>query len=83
MKLVTKSFLCGVTCFQGGSNCNNYFNHDYNKEIPDSPASYEQLMMDEIDMWKDVIEIIAEYIPQEKTVFEIIQSKYQIKPIEK
>jgi len=78
MKVVTKSFLCGVTCFPGGKNCNNYCNHDHSKKMPDSPETYEELMMDEIDMWKDVIEIIADYNPQEKTVFEIIQSKYKI-----
>lgn len=78
MKVVTKSFLCGVTCFPGRENCNNYCNHDHSKEMPDNPKTYEELVMDEIDMWKDVIEIIAEYVPQEKTVFEIIQSKYKI-----
>lgn len=78
MKVVTKSFLCGVTCFPGGENCNNYCNHDHSKKMPDCPKTYEELVMDEIDMWKDVIEIIADYNPQEKTVFEIIQSKYKI-----
>ena len=79
MKVITKSHLCGATCFQGGKNCNNYCNHDHSKNMPDSPATYEELEMEEIDMWKDVIEILAEYVPGEKTVFEILQSKYKIK----
>jgi hypothetical protein len=47
--------------------------------MQDHPKAYEELVMEEIDMWKDVLDIFAEYIPQEKTVFEIIQSKYSIK----
>ncbi len=79
MKVNTKFFICGVTCFPGGKNCNNYCNHNHDVKMPDSPETYEQLAMEEIDMWKDVIEIIAEYVPQEKTVFEILQSKYKVK----
>ena len=79
MKVVTKSFLCGVSCFPGGKNCNNYCNHNHDKEMPDSPVMYEQLVMEEIDMWKDVIEILADYVPHDKTIFEILQSKYKIK----
>lgn len=80
MKVITKPFLCGVTCFPRGKNCNNYCNNNHDEKMPDSPATYEQLVMEEIDMWKDIIEIVAEYVPQEKTVFEILQSKYKIKP---
>jgi hypothetical protein len=79
MKVVTKSFLCGVSCFPGGKNCNNYCNHIRGKEMPDSPAAYEQLVMEEIDMWEDIINILAEYVPGEKSVFEILQSKYKVK----
>lgn len=78
MKVITKSHLCGVTCFQGGKNCNNYCNHDHSKNMPDNPGTYQDLVMEEIDMWKDVIEICAEYIPHEKTIFDVLQSKYSI-----
>lgn len=81
MKVSTKSYICGRTCFPGGENCNNYCNHDHNKEMPDSPRLYEELVMEEIDMWKDVIEILAEYVPNDKTIFEVLQSKYTIKQI--
>lgn len=78
MKVITKSHLCGVTCFKGDKNCNNYCNHDHNKIMPDNPNTYQDLVMEEIDMWKDVIEICAEYIPHETTIFEVLQSKYSI-----
>ena len=78
MKIVSKYHICGMTCFPGDINCNNYCNHNHNKEMPDDPDTYEELMMDEIDMWKDVIEILAEYVPGEKTVFDILQAKYKI-----
>lgn len=78
MKVVTKSFVCGVTCFPGGKNCNNYCNYNHNKQMPDSPATYEDLVMEESDMWKDVLEIFTEYVPGEKTVFEILELKYKI-----
>jgi len=78
MKVVKKYFVCGITCFPGGKNCNNYCNHNHGKEMPDSPATYEELEMEEIDMWKDVIEMLAEYVPGEKTIFEVLQSKYKI-----
>ncbi len=79
MKAITKFYICGITCKPGKENCNNYCNHNKNEIMPDSPATYEQLVMEEIDMWEDVIEIIAGYVPQEKTVFEMLQSKYKIK----
>ena len=78
MKVVTKSFVCGVTCKPGDKNCNNYCNHDRTKPMPDSPATYEDLVMEEIDMWKDVIEMLAEFVPGEKTIFELLQGKYKI-----
>lgn len=78
MKVQTRFFICGVTCFMGGKNCNNYCNHNHNIPMPDSPDTYQDLVMEEIDMWKDVIETIAEYVPQDKTIFEILQSKYLI-----
>lgn len=78
MRVVTKSFICGVTCFAGDKNCNNYCNHNHNEAMPDNPATYEDLVMEEIDMWKDVIEILAEYVPNDKTIFEILQAKYKI-----
>jgi len=34
--------------------------------------------MEEYDIWKDVLEIVTEYVPGEKTVFEILESKYKI-----
>lgn len=46
--------------------------------MPDRPATYEHLIMEEIDMWKDVIEILTEYVPGNKSIFEILQSKYTI-----
>lgn len=46
--------------------------------MPGRPATYEELVMEEDDMWKDVIEILAEYTPGEKTVFEVLKSKYKI-----
>lgn len=78
MKVVTHFFVCGVTCEMGGRNCNNYCNHDRTKPMPNSPATYEALVMEEIDMWKDVIDILSEYIPGDKTVYELLQSKYKI-----
>lgn len=78
MKVVTKSFVCGATCFQGDKNCNNYCNHNHSIPMPDRPATYEDLVMEEIDMWKDVIEIISAYVPEEKTIFEVLESKYRI-----
>lgn len=79
MKVVTKFFICGVTCFPGATNCNNYCNHNTKSHMPDSPATYEELVMEEVDMWKDVIEMLAEYVPQKKTIFEILMKKYKIK----
>jgi len=80
MNVVTKHFVCGVTCFSGDKNCNNYCNHDHSKQMPDSPGTYQDLSMDEKDMWNDVIEILASYIPnpEGKTIFEILSSKYSI-----
>jgi len=78
MKVNTKSYVCGITCFPGGKNCNNYCNHDHSKNMPDNPDTYQELVMEEIDMWKDVIRILADYIPTDKTIFEILQSKYKI-----
>ena len=78
MKVVSKIFLCGVTCIPGGKNCNNYCNHDKNKPMPDSPGTYEELEMEEADMWRDVLEIFTEYVPNGKSVFEILQEKYTI-----
>lgn len=80
MKVETKHHVCGFTCFFGGANCNNYCNYDKNKPMPDSPATYEKLIMEEIDMWKDVIEMLAEYNPQEKTIFDLLMEKYKITP---
>lgn len=81
MKVVTKSFVCGRTCHPGDKNCNNYCNHNDAIEMPDNPATYEDLVMEEVDMWKDVIEILAEYIPGEKTVFQILSEKYKIQTL--
>lgn len=78
MKVETKYFVCGVTCFPGGKNCNNYCNNNHSIPMKDSPDKYEVLVMEEIDMWKDVIEILAAYKPGEKTVFDILMSKYKI-----
>lgn len=84
MKVSTRYFVCGVTCHFGDKNCNNYCNHDPEKPMPDGPGTYQDLTMDEKDMWNDVIEILASYIPNpgEKTIFEILTSKYSIKPKE-
>jgi len=79
MKVTTKFFICGVTCFGGDKNCNNYCNYDHSKPMPNSPGSYQDLVMEEIDMWKDVLEKFAEYVPGDKTIFEILMSKYSIK----
>ena len=46
--------------------------------MPDSPATYQDLTMEEIDMWKDVLEIFAGYVPEARTIFEILMSKYSI-----
>ena len=81
MKVVKKYFLCGVTCFGGDKNCNNYCNHFKGQPMPDNPATYDQLVLEEIDMWKDVLETIADYMPHGKTIFEILQSKYKIKQV--
>lgn len=48
--------------------------------MPGSPATYEVLEIEETDMWKDVIEILAAYVPGEKTIFEVLESKYKIHP---
>lgn len=48
--------------------------------MQDKPATYEDLVMEEIDMWKEVMEMFIEYIPGEKTIFELLMDKYQIKP---
>ena len=37
----TKYYVCGVSCFPGGKNCNNYCNHDRNEKMPDNPLMYE------------------------------------------
>ncbi len=78
MKVIKKFFVCGVTCIPGGKNCNNYCNHNHADQMPDSPATYEELIMDEADMWRDVIDVIADYMPGEKTIFQILQEKYKI-----
>jgi len=79
MKVTTKFFICGVTCFGGDKNCNNYCNHDHSKPMPANPGVYQDLVMEEIDMWKDVIEIVASYVPSEKSIFETLMAKYSIK----
>ena len=79
MKVITKSFICGVTCHQGDKNCNNYCNFYKGKPMPDTPATYQDLELEEIDMWKDVIEVLASYLPGEKTIFQILEEKYKIK----
>lgn len=78
MKVVKKYFICGRTCHPGDKNCNNYCNNNHSIPMPDNPATYDDLVMEEIDMWKDVIEILAAYIPGEKTIFEVLESKYKI-----
>lgn len=78
MKVVTRFFVCGVTCFSGDKNCNNYCNHNHSSLMPDNPATYEYLIMEEVDMWQDVIEILTEYVPGERSIFQILQSKYTI-----
>ena len=78
MKIENRYFVCGVTCFPG-KNCNNYCNHDHSKKMPNEPATYDELVMEEINMWKDVIEILAEFVTSDKTIFEVLQSKYKIK----
>jgi hypothetical protein len=80
MKVVKKFFICGVSCFSGDKNCNNYCNHNHSIPMPDDPATYEALEMEEIDMWKDVISTLVDYTPKDKTVFELLMEKYSIKP---
>ena len=32
-----KVMICGIDCFPGNANCNNYCNYDKNKPMPDRP----------------------------------------------
>jgi hypothetical protein len=89
MKQVTRIFVCGNSnatpgiawCFPGDHNCNNYCNHDHSKPMPDSPKTYDTIIWEEKDMWQDVINILAEWIPREggPTIFEHLMSLYEIK----
>ncbi len=49
------------------------------KKMEAAPKTYEKLVMEEIDMWKDVLEMLAQYLPQEKSIFDLLMEKYSIK----
>ena len=46
MKSTTNLFVCGVTCFPGDKNCNNYCNHWKDRTMPPHPATYEVICLD-------------------------------------
>lgn len=91
MKSVIRSFVCGNSnwkdnpeihwCFPGDKNCNNYCNHDHSKPMAERPKTFETIVWEERDMWKDVIEEIAGWNPSEKhpTVYDFLLEKYSIK----
>ena len=79
MNVNTLNHLCGKTCFPGGVNCNNYCNHDKNKSMPENPNTYQSLVVEGYSMWMDVINTIVGYVPQEKTILELLEAKYAIK----
>ena len=88
MLQVTRSFVCGnanatpgiAWCFPGDQNCNNYCNYDHSKPMPDAPKTFDTIVWEERDMWMDVIELIAAYVPKEEgpTIFEELMTKYKI-----
>lgn len=86
MKTVVRSFVCGYKsepgrCVAGNKDCNNYCNHDPSKPMPKEPKTYETIEYSEKDIWVDVIEDIAAWLPGEKyqTVYEFLIAKYSIK----
>lgn len=78
MRVVTKFRICGITCNPKGEHCNNYCNYNHDIPMPDNPATYEELIMEDSDMWKDVLEMIVEYVPGEKSLFQLLEEKYLI-----
>jgi hypothetical protein len=88
MKQVTKSFVCGNKnasqgiqwCFPGDENCNNYCNFDPSKPMSPCPKTYDTIVWEEKDLWTDVIDLIADYIPNANgsTIFDLLMSKYKI-----
>lgn len=88
MKQVTRSFVCGNSnatpgiawCFAGDENCNNYCNHDHSKPMPDSPKTFDTIEWEPVDIWQDVIMLIAEYVPKQggPTVYDELMAKYNI-----
>jgi hypothetical protein len=49
--------------------------------MADCPKTFETIVWEEKDIWKDVIEEIAGWLPSEKeqTVYEFLLEKYSIK----
>ena len=64
-----KVFVCGVTCFPGGKNCNNYCNHDHKKNMPDSPGIYEEEDLDK--KFQDLTAKIKSKLPEPTTPEEL------------
>lgn len=79
MKQVTKSYICGVTCFPGGSYCNNYCNHDHSKEMPDNPLTDSEIIMEEKDMWENVIATVFHRDQTDEERIQLLSLKYDIK----
>jgi hypothetical protein len=87
MKTEVKIFVCGnknatpctAWCFPGDQNCNNYCNYDHSKPMADGPKTFETIVWEEIDHWKDVIDMLAEYLPQDGfTIYDKLMAKYKI-----
>lgn len=77
MKTVIRSHVCGHSCFQGKENCNGYCTDQKIK----APGTFTELVYEEIDHWKDVLEIFAEYLPEDGfTIYDKLIAKYEIKP---